>query len=1462
MSTRKAALKVFVASCVLFSTFTHASNYTPPSANLRMHVDAASVTGAVSQAWLDLPGSLNEWANRSPTPSVDGKFPFDLSAPNGIKPSLVYGGAMNGSGPVVRFDGGEGSVALGLPSDTYNVNWGNSWVLLSVARVDPASAYNAQIADISGDGFRLGRHEAKDEYFFKAAGQKISGGSIGDWDVLRASYDATTQIMELYENGVLVASRSGVSPKSAVTSRFAVGAHKDATGNLLAGDIAEVLVYAAEDAVALEAGEAEAVEAYLMTKWGTPHADAPAWSAEPVSLNAVVHQPIDGPVLSDFVSDANGDLLNFECVAFATNPGRPWLSLDADGSLSGTPEVGDEGTHYYRILAKDGTGHQTYGHLRVSVGYASIESGLSGAANVSLWLDARDVDGDGVCGNEAPGALSRWVDKSGHGNDFSQAIVEKRPELRYDADAQRYAIQFDGSAALQSIQARDWGSDWVILLKLKADTSGGGLAKIMDADPTVDPMSLAVDTLNERYVYSAPTGTYTDVAANNEWDVIVIVNQSPWRGGKVAFYKNGQLMFERLANDVSAAGPRKLTIGSSHDMLSEFMTGEIAQLIVWSGYMDGAQRDALSATLMRLEALPGSTNAYTLWKYANFSNPEAALTGKLEDFDADGLSNFHEFIYGMDPEDPTDATPESGLQVRTTAGNVPEVSLSYRNDGSLQYQLGWTNDLTVGFTQSELLHSPHWRLVQSLNDGDYTTATYEGVADMGTESVQFVQVSAAPVPGPSKSADPSPKQLAQGWVGQMPRFPQPYIMRDWAQVARDYYTVVMDAATNLGGYATIVGIPPEPANIAKPIQSQFLETAAGNPGWDAVYYNNKTFTAPAVLIREEATLEYNWGAGSPDPLVNENQFSGVWTSTLTPELTRDYTFFVQSDDGMAMQIDGVALVDNLGGTYKGSFSILLNAGQEYVLQVQLKEQSGNAKISVKWDYDPSDVEPMVDMKMPTYLSSPPGDEAFTCMSAVIGAELMGQDLRDLAGFDYIESTKDWFREDQGLWHHGSNHNNDKYLSNIYGYFASLYGMLLADLYPEDPDFTAYAQQSARNFLTIAQEMGCPENPDFANNGFHFGTMTPILPGGSTWYEGNVGTVAWNLLVGYELTGQQEYYDCAVASMQWWLNNPERYEGTHMPGPVVAARLNAEYGAAIDIEKIVAIWFGDHPMADWKISSGWHEDGIDCDGLDAAALNLEKRRFYAFTMGSLQGPSWIMPTVRYDQRFARTLARYGLNAANSSRLLQGYSLDWNHQEHKDWKDAWDPDNLLFYEALGSNEPSEAKSFRPYAKGDPIQYGWIHPPAVTNDVYLEKKTSDWPIGSGNATGFSHGCDSLAMYMGNHVGFLGAIVEKTNVDGILRWDCLKTDWFKDAAYPTYLYWNPHYTEQIVTVPVDRTVDIYDSVRGAFIASSQSSDYSLTLAPNQVAVLVFTPAGGVRSTDGNKFMVDDVVVDYRKGL
>ena len=41
------------------------------------------------------------------------------------------------------------------------------------------------------------------------------------------------------------------------------------------------------------------------------------------------------------------------------------------------------------------------------------------------------------------------------------------------------------------------------------------------------------------------------------------------------------------------------------------------------------------------------------------------------------------------------------------------------------------------------------------------------------------------------------------------------------------------------------------------------------------------------------------------------------------------------------------------------------------------------------------------------------------------------------------------------------------------------------------------------------------------------------------------------------------------------------------------------------------------------------------------------------------------------------------------------------------------------------------------------------------------------------------NLSLYMGNQVGLLGGIVERTDVDGILKWACVATDGYCARAH-----------------------------------------------------------------------------------
>lgn len=483
--------------------------------------------------------------------------------------------------------------------------------------------------------------------------------------------------------------------------------------------------------------------------------------------------------------------------------------------------------------------------------------------------------------------------------------------------------------------------------------------------------------------------------------------------------------------------------------------------------------------------------------------------------------------------------------------------------------------------------------------------------------------------------------------------------------------------------------------------------------------------------------------------------------------------------------------------------------------------------------------------MPSYLPAKPADEAMTCLSAVAGARLAGLDPRALHGVDWVQAAKAWFSEPPGLYRHHRGDRSPVVHADIYGYWAAIQGMIVAFQNPDDPDFQGHLRASAGAFLKIAKGMGCPGRPDFDVLGFNFDTGRPDGRPEPMNRLGHAPSVAWPLLVGFGITGDRAMLDCARSALQWHIEHPGRYEVSHVMGPLAAARLNAEHGTGLDLDRVLAAWFGDGEpgRTPWKITAGCRFGGFTCDGLDAAWWGDRERAFHAFAMGTLQGPAWLVPVVRYAPRYAPDIARYALHVASSARLLQGFDLDWDRQDHKDWKDRWDPEGLLFYEALAAWDWSDRRAHRPYATGDPVRLGW-GVPKVGPREYLDEKRR-W---------FSKTSHNLSLYMGNHVGFLGGMVAATEVPGILRWDCVATDWFHPPAYPTHLYWNPHPDARVVTAAVGEGKALYDLVSRAPVEGGSR----LTLKPDQAAVLVQVPAEARMERKGERLVVGGIVVDW----
>jgi hypothetical protein len=120
-------------------------------------------------------------------------------------------------------------------------------------------------------------------------------------------------------------------------------------------------------------------------------------------------------------------------------------------------------------------------------------------------------------------------------------------------------------------------------------------------------------------------------------------------------------------------------------------------------------------------------------------------------------------------------------------------------------------------------------------------------------------------------------------------------------------------------------------------------------GLTGQYYNDMTLTN-LVLTRLDPGINFNWGAKSPDPLVNPDNFSVRWAGDLEAIFTEPYTFYVTVDDCPRLWVNNQLLLDKWGyqSGVEWSAEINLTAGQKYSIVMEYEEIGGNAYAYLSW----------------------------------------------------------------------------------------------------------------------------------------------------------------------------------------------------------------------------------------------------------------------------------------------------------------------------------------------------------------------------------------------------------------------------------------------------------------------------------------------------------------------------------
>ena len=172
--------------------------------------------------------------------------------------------------------------------------------------------------------------------------------------------------------------------------------------------------------------------------------------------------------------------------------------------------------------------------------------------------------------------------------------------------------------------------------------------------------------------------------------------------------------------------------------------------------------------------------------------------------------------------------------------------------------------------------------------------------------------------------------------------------------------------------------------------------------------------------------------------------------------------------------------------------------------------------------------------------------------------------------------------------------------------------------------------------------------------FDFKTMTPgknQIPA----QEDVAAGYAFILYGAYQKFGNEKYLRAARNAMDVLSKQKENrsYEILMAFAPYMAARLNAETGAQYDVQKFMN-WTFD---GDAKGREGWgvivdNWGGYDVSGMSGSTVH---NGGYGFAMNTFDLAWPLTAMLRYDQRYARAVGKWALNASNTARLFYPYDI---------------------------------------------------------------------------------------------------------------------------------------------------------------------------------------------------------------
>lgn len=300
--------------------------------------------------------------------------------------------------------------------------------------------------------------------------------------------------------------------------------------------------------------------------------------------------------------------------------------------------------------------------------------------------------------------------------------------------------------------------------------------------------------------------------------------------------------------------------------------------------------------------------------------------------------------------DPPPATPpvSSTLteQPTTVSGETPVTSTAVAGSPQIAIdpQSGYVNTLVAVSGQGWWPEEPVFVFLRSPEEGDGPAYAY--AAAVADERGSF------------RTAFTFPNEIR--WIGQERAYVIARGSRSGLEATAQFSLVVPTPTstpplptprpTLTTGPTSQPGATPTPTASPSPTSSPTPTVIITD--WLGEYFDNRYLFGTPVFFRNDVKIDFNWGAGSPDPRIPVDQFSARWTRR--QDFAQGfYRFTILADDAVRFWIDGQLMIDEWhDGTLVPYTIEQYLAGGQHPLRLEYYENLGGAMVQLSWKQIP------------------------------------------------------------------------------------------------------------------------------------------------------------------------------------------------------------------------------------------------------------------------------------------------------------------------------------------------------------------------------------------------------------------------------------------------------------------------------------------------------------------------------